>query len=257
MTMSAHAFTDEIAIVVKHTFINVSLSSMAQNSRRRSSVPAGLRLSPFAVKQAETCNISDVSTDSATDSLWESQEEEQDGNEQDVACESLHVHRCSEFDKPRPLAPTLCSSPSAWQPLEAWQSQRFDKQVADIKAKVEVAMVCSDYDVDVHIRKESNGYIVSVSVAEEDAERFGNDILAEAQETLLTASEQSTCVYVMGEGHQPFQAISNGFVTTLAEIQDKEAACWDIYSGGTCPHGCACIRQHPRSIAYIVVQLIA
>mmetsp|Transcript_35432 Transcript_35432/g.56495 ORF Transcript_35432/g.56495 Transcript_35432/m.56495 type:complete len:258 (+) Transcript_35432:62-835(+) len=257
MPMADQVLTDEIAVVVKHTFINVSLPSTAQNSLRRSSVPAGMWLCPFALERAEMCAMSDASTDSATD--WSSESQEEREQDVDIATKETveNASICDESTMPSTLRTPLRSIANPWQPLQAWQSQRFDKQVADIKAKVEVAMVCSGCDADVHIRKESNGYTISVSLSVEDAERFGNDILAEAQEAILTASEQSTCVYVIGKDYYPFQAVSNGFVTTLAEMQDTEAACWDIYSWGTCPHGCACVRQHPRSVAYMMVQLIA
>jgi len=277
MTMSAQVLTEEmlsegIAVVVKHTFIDVSLPSMAQDSLRRSSVPAGMWLCPLGTDQRETCAVSDAST--YTGCAWESQGEEEDEEDTEIASQevaadsSFKLDTCSEScgektywsssdAKPTALRTALRSTAKMWQPLQAWQSQRFDKQMADIKAKVEVAMLCSGYDADIHVQKESNGYTVSVTLATEDLERFGDEILAEAQQTLLTASEQSTCVCVLGYRHQPFQALQKGFIATLAEMQDEASACWDTYSWGVCPYGCACTRQHPRSVAYIVVQLIA
>jgi hypothetical protein len=227
-------------------------------------------LCPCGFEKIEMCSISDVSTDSAS-YAWESQGEEQEEDDQDVDLPFQETHafasqqldarsECSSETSPQNSSEkkrtALRSTAKTWQPLQAW-SQRFDKQVADIKAKVEVAMLCSSCDTDVHIQKESNGYTFYVTLAAQDAERFGDDVLAEAQEALLTASEQSTCVCVMGKEQHPFQALEKGFVSTLAEMQDEATACWDMYTRGTCPHGCACDRQHPRSIAYIVVQLFA
>jgi hypothetical protein len=175
-------------------------------------------------------------------------------------CGSGETTPCSSPDTTRTaLRTALRPTAKAWQPMqaEAWQSQRFDKQVADIKAKVEVAMLCSGYDADISIAKESNGYTISVTMATEDAKLSGDNLLAEAQQTLLTASQESSCVCVLGYGHNPFQALKKGFIATLAEMQDEAAACWDMYAWGSCPYGCACNRQHPRSVAYIVVQLVA
>lgn len=273
--MSAQACSEEISVVVKHTFIDVSLPSTAQDSLRRSSVPAGMWLCPTGIDQGEICGVSDVSTVSATgyDDDRESEGESEDINSRRVSTEvtpqqldaqqheTPQLDTCSGRETRTALRTALRPTAKAWQPMQgaaqAWQSQRFDKQVADIKAKVEVAMLCSGYDAEISIEKESNGYTVSVTMATENAERFGDNLLAEAQQTLLTASQQSSCVCVLGYGRRPFQPLNKGFIATLAEMQDEAMACWDMYAWGSCPYGCACNRQHPRSVAYIVVQLVA
>jgi hypothetical protein len=138
------------------------------------------------------------------------------------------------------------------------QNPRFAKQVADIVAKLEITALSSEWDLQIDISKDTNGHTLSLSLKDEDEGGDHKDqIIAECKDALLRAAQESTCACVLGYALNPFQTLANGFTATLGEIEDASWACWDIFAMGACPHGSACARTHPTSMAYLVVQFVA
>jgi hypothetical protein len=147
------------------------------------------------------------------------------------------------------------STANAWQNPPSIHSTRFGKQAADVVAKIEIAALSSEWDVEVSITKSSNGFNVAVMMEDEDVAHW-DELAAEVKETLLQGAQESTNLYVLGYANNAFQSTTRGFVATLGEMQDPAWACWDIYAMGCCQYGNACDRQHPPSVATLVVQLI-
>jgi hypothetical protein len=137
----------------------------------------------------------------------------------------------------RPQARTALSAKAQpWQPNPPAHNSRFYKQAADVMAKLEVSLLSSAWDVDVVIKKEASNFTISVSMREDEAENWAL-VKSEAQEVLLRAAKESSCVYVLGCERDPFQQLGNGFSATLAEMRDESDA-------------------HPHSLAYVVLQLV-
>lgn len=152
----------------------------------------------------------------------------------------------------------LSSKAQAWQPPAPAQNARFNNQAADVMAKLEVALLSGEWDVDVVIKKDGNNFTVSVSMRLEEIGNWAL-VMAEAQEVLLRAAKESSCVYVLGYESQPFQPLENGyngFIATLAEMRDEAAACWETYAIGSCQSGNGCSREHPPSLAYVILKLV-
>jgi hypothetical protein len=140
----------------------------------------------------------------------------------------------SSLSPPRRTA--LSAKAQPWQPTLSAHNSRFYKQAADVMAKLEVSLLSSEWYVDVAIRKESSNFTVSVSMRDDEVKNWAL-VKSEAQEVLLRAAKESSCVYVLGCGCDLFQPLGNGFMATLAEMKDESAA-------------------HPHSLAYVVLQLV-
>lgn len=149
----------------------------------------------------------------------------------------------------------LSSKAQAWQPTPPAQNPRFNNQAADVMAKLEVALLSGEWDLDLVIKKDANNFTVSVAMKEEDVKNWSL-VVEEAQEVLLRAAKESSCVYVLGYDNEPFKKLENGFMATLGEMKDEAVACWDTYALGACHQGTACTKAHPQSSACVVLQLV-
>jgi hypothetical protein len=149
----------------------------------------------------------------------------------------------------------LSSKAQAWQPTPPAQNPRFNNQAADVMAKLEVALLSGEWDLDLVIKKDANNFTVSVAMKEEEVKNWPL-VVEEAQEVLLRAAKESSCVYVLGYENEPFKKLENGFMATLGEMKDEAVACWDTYALGACHQGAACTKAHPQSSACVVLQLV-
>jgi hypothetical protein len=138
----------------------------------------------------------------------------------------------------------------SWKPPRALPTPRFEHQIADVVAKLNLALMVESSNVDVH--QDSTGRLVTVWIPAHKSERV-ESVLGLAKEALTSAAEQSTCVYLVGYLDRPFKPVEQGFEVTLAEMQEEDEACWDFFGKGSCARGCSCRWQHSPSTEQVTV----
>lgn len=144
-------------------------------------------------------------------------------------------------------------------PTKVLPNPQFEQQVADVMAKLNLALMGSGYSDSVDIKKNDESYEIKILLPsgqeQHVKEQHEQEILSVAKQSLLWSAEQSSCVWVLGYKSGAFNSIAGGFEVTLAEMQDENRACWDIFERGTCSQGCSCRLQHPVSSIAATVEV--
>lgn len=132
-------------------------------------------------------------------------------------------------------------------------AQAFQQEMAKLAMAVTATLAGCTYSDKVEaFDKGYQGWTIEVMPTEE-LKHEKDCLVTLAQNALLTATSSSKTIYIMGHAIKPFMTKSQGFVAMIGDMQDETTACWELYSKGACPKGCACSWEHPNCLMPINV----
>jgi len=148
--------------------------------------------------------------------------------------------------------PSMMASMAAAKP-PLWVRKEFAEVIAAVKATLERGGL-NDEDADggcaaseVRVAESGGSWSVTGYFTQDNFTQAGRALML-AQQAMLEAAGDSSSVYVLGYETQAFtlNRLGNGFIGSLAFVQDEKAVCWDLLSRGSCFRGCNCRWQHPE-----------
>merc|ERR1719247_1216389 len=83
-----------------------------------------------------------------------------------------------------------------------------------------------------------------------------DSVIAFAREAIFSSTGRPQTPCIMGYAVRPFLSQPGGFVTILADVPDKQRACWRHYSEGYCPKATPCGCQWDHSTCSMLLTLV-
>lgn len=267
--------SEAFPIIERNTFISVYCGESALPTRRCSSLPAQMRRREDALEcgaklkgktpdGVDSEAITDVCTESSFSDCGNTTEEGEQSPLSELAKDD--DEHLSMLRAALPSAKTRLSSKAAlWAPaadsftpmaevapLGQWrvavpQDPEWLRQWQESAASIvwNMSIVIGQLEcvscVDCHRDASTTAWTVSVRCS---AAGF-DGVQAAAQESICKDVQRCQCLYLLGYRRAPFQPIPAGFVAVLASMVNTKNACWDYYTKGFCPRGCACQWEHP------------
>jgi hypothetical protein len=122
----------------------------------------------------------------------------------------------------------------------------FKLKVADFVTTVASALEDCPSCVRVETMRKESSKCWTIELTTKAEGRVNEEyLLSVIKSTLLSHSNSSQGVYMLGYAAKPFISRPNGCSVVLGSMAAETRACWDFYSKGLCRKGCACKWEHP------------
>jgi hypothetical protein len=137
------------------------------------------------------------------------------------------------------------------------QAELFQQQMCHVVQEVLAKMrQCSLLKEVVAIKDEDRQSWVIEAKPKQDMVNGKDSVIAFAREAIFSSTGRPQTPCIMGYAVRPFLSQPGGFVTILADVPDKQRACWRHYSEGYCPKATPCGCQWDHSTCSMLLTLV-
>lgn len=267
-----------VPLCIKNTFIEVEEPASQQ---RFSSLPPSLRLSgggcrPRAMTTGNRCasplkdRTSSPSsrapdTDEEVSTEADTSEAGEDTNSEAEAASTGEDDKVASLVEPPPAPQSrLNSRARLWTPGASaamvprqlsWEEAEFTQKLKGVAAAVHAVLINCFYVGVVEATESHLGWNIIARLLPRDCHQK-ETTLTLAKQAIISASEVSSPLYVLGYSARPFVDTVGGFSARFVGVSDEHNACWGLLQQGFCRYGEACRWRHPTYQTTINVAVV-